>query len=229
VPLSGRGTYGHGERVYPARAGTIFFFDRNEPHDNGYATDTRNALHLWIMIVEDRAIARLIRIEQGRFWVPGFECALQPDAIGVDLQSAISDARRLCATSVGLARLRLLGAAAALVARVLDAAAEKPAPSASIQEQAIDAIKQHIARTAGAGVSLEQLARIAGFSKFHFLRLFKRHTGQTVLQYINTHRRERVAELRREGLAQKDIGARLGFSCPAAFSRWWSKEKHQQP
>ncbi|MBA2479933.1 MAG: helix-turn-helix transcriptional regulator, partial [Planctomycetes bacterium] len=95
----------------------------------------------------------------------------------------------------------------------------------TVHEQAIEAIKRHIAQTAGNGVTLDQLARIAGFSKFHFLRVFKKHTGTTVHAYVNECRLQRVAELRAAGLTQKDIGARLGFSCPAAFSRWFKGRK----
>ncbi|HYF51358.1 MAG TPA: AraC family transcriptional regulator [Planctomycetota bacterium] len=224
IVLSGRGTYAHGKRVYPTRSGTIFFFDRNEPHDNGYSPDNQEAIHLWIMIVEDRAFARFTRIDDGRFSTY-FDVVLLPHDTGVDLQRAITDARQLAADSPGLARMRLLGTAAALCVRIVEAASQS-APRVSLQEQAIDAIKQHIAHTAGAGVSLDQLARISGFSKFHFLRLFKRHTGQTVHAYINTRRRQVVNDLRRQAVSHKEISARLGFSCPAAFSRWWSKEKN---
>lgn len=227
IPLMGRGRYSVGGRVYPCTPGTVFFFDRNEAHDNGYTRETRAAIHLWIMIVEDRAFARLVKIKNGVFSPLRFECALRPDELGVDLQRAIVDARLLAEGAPELARLRLLGTFAALVARILDAAActVSNVKRTSIQKQAIEAIQRHIDRTAGKGVSLEQLARIAGFSKFHFLRMYKRHTGLTVHQYINARRCALVATLQGEGHTHKFIGARLGFSSPSAFSRWLSKIK----
>ena len=72
----------------------------------------------------------------------------------------------------------------------------------------------------GRGVTLDMLARISGYSKFHFLRLFQRCTGQTVHTYIDHCRRQRVEAMLQQGCAKKEIAAALGFSCPAAFSRW---------
>ncbi|MBA3710366.1 MAG: helix-turn-helix transcriptional regulator [Planctomycetes bacterium] len=219
VPLSGTSVYGHGDAAYPCSAGMVFFFDRFEPHDDGYGIETRDALHLWISIVEDRAFARTLRVTDGRM-IPGrLNRAVRPEDVGMDLQRAIGDARRIAATSQGLARARLIGAVAAIVGLIVE-----PPPAAAadgtLQELAIEAIKRHIAHTAGNGVTLAHLARIAGFSKFHFLRLFKRHTGMTVHRYVDECRLQSVAQMRADGRSDKEIGARLGFSCPAAFSRW---------
>ena len=47
-------------------------------------------------------------------------------------------------------------------------------------------------------LTVEQIAEQAGFSKFYFLRLFKRITGCTVTQYINLLRCETAKELLRD-------------------------------
>jgi AraC-like DNA-binding protein len=222
IPLSGGGSYGHGEQAYPCVPGAVYLFDRFEPHDNGYGPDVRDALHLWVSIVEDRAFARTMRIAGGRMTAGAFACAVRPDDLALDLQRTFADARRLASGAPALSRARVVGAIAAIVACVAhDGTSREPREHGSLQEQAIDAITRHIAQTAGNGVTLEHLARIAGFSKFHFLRLFKKRTGKTVHQYVDDCRLQRVAELRIRGLAQKEIGERLGFSCPAAFSRWY--------
>lgn len=222
IPLSGRAVYALGDRVYPCTGGTVFFFDRFEPHDNGYSRDIREAVHLWVSIVEDGAVARTLCISEGRISAGAVLAALSPASIGLDLQKAIGDARHLAATAPGLARTRLVGAIAAVVASlIIEASPALDTGPGSVQEQAIAAITRHIRQTAGNGVTLEHLARITGYSKFHFLRLFKTCTGRTVHQFVDDCRRERVAEWRAAGRSHKDIGENLGFSCPAAFSRWY--------
>nr|MBA2481571.1 hypothetical protein [Planctomycetota bacterium] len=108
LPLVGRGVYGHGEHAYPCDAGVVFFFDRFEPHDNGYAPEVRHATHLWISIVEDRAFARTLEVVDGRMLPGGLNRALRPEDLGLDLQRAIADARRVAVASPGLARARLM-------------------------------------------------------------------------------------------------------------------------
>jgi len=62
---------------------------------------------------------------------------------------------------------------------------------------------------------------MADYSKFHFLRLFRCHSGQTVQEYIDECLRQKVRRLLAQGRTHKSIGETLGFSNPASFSRWY--------
>jgi AraC-like DNA-binding protein len=88
------------------------------------------------------------------------------------------------------------------------------------REKVVDAIKEHIQESAGAGVSLDRLAVISGYSKYHFLRMFKDRTGTTVHEYVNQCRMAKCRELLSEGARKSEISDILGFSSPATFSRW---------
>jgi transcriptional regulator GlxA family with amidase domain len=89
------------------------------------------------------------------------------------------------------------------------------------QRNKMEAIRRHIQETGGVDASLDHLARVAGYSKFHFLRLFRQHTGRSVHECVNQSRLRKVEEQLADGLALKAIAVKLGFSCPAAFSRWY--------
>jgi AraC-like DNA-binding protein len=64
------------------------------------------------------------------------------------------------------------------------------------------------------------LAEMSGYSKFHFLRIFRTHTGMYLHDYINFCRLERVARMQKNGCYKKEIASALGFSSLSAFSRW---------
>ncbi|MEK7412984.1 MAG: AraC family transcriptional regulator [Planctomycetota bacterium] len=226
IALSGACAYGHGDKAYNCAPGTVFVFDQFEPHDVGYARATHDATHVWISIMEQRVFAQRMRIVRGAI-LPGCPaCSVQMDDLGIDLRRALADARRLAPATPGLARTRFVGAVAALVIGIIEqGAASSSASPETVREQALEAIKRHIQHTAGNGVTVEQLARIVGMSKFHFMRLFKRHVGMTVHQYVDACRLQRVGELLAGKVKLKEIGRQLGYSSPAAFSRWYAGKR----
>lgn len=84
-----------------------------------------------------------------------------------------------------------------------------------------DYIDSHI----GDDMTLTQLARVAGFSEFHFHRIFSAMTGETLFGFIQRLRLERAALLLcGDGTdCVTRIGADCGFSSPAVFSRAFKK------
>ena len=69
-------------------------------------------------------------------------------------------------------------------------------------------------------ISVEDAARTAGFSKFHFSRLFKQFTDQTFCGYLN-QRRISAAEtlLLNPRLSVTDVALQSGFSSLSTFNR----------
>lgn len=79
-------------------------------------------------------------------------------------------------------------------------------------------------------ISLDQLASVAGYSKYHFLRLFKETFDMTPLEYV---RRRRITESVRD-LADTDeyisqIGYKHGFNSKENFTRAFQTEHHICP
>lgn len=79
-------------------------------------------------------------------------------------------------------------------------------------------------------LSVEMIAEHAGFSKFYFLRLFKRVTGCTVVQYINLLRCETAKELLRSGSRTvKETAYLCGFDNLSYFSSVFKKNTGYLP
>ncbi|MBU0926199.1 MAG: AraC family transcriptional regulator [Spirochaetes bacterium] len=71
-----------------------------------------------------------------------------------------------------------------------------------------------------AKVSLDSLAMVAGTSKAHLCRLFRRETGSTVIKYLNRHRVEEAKRLLDEGSVNvTDVAVAVGFDDPDYFAR----------
>lgn len=83
-------------------------------------------------------------------------------------------------------------------------------------------MQDYIALNIDGDLSLDALSKIACFSKFHFHRVFKSITGETVQHYVKRVKLDRAAALladRAEESTLTAIAYRLGFPDAAAFSR----------
>ncbi len=69
-----------------------------------------------------------------------------------------------------------------------------------------------------------QLADMAGYSEYHFLHLFKVHTGETVMEYICRRRLFRAMDEILTGSRIIDVAFRYGFESHSAFSRAFKRE-----
>lgn len=79
-------------------------------------------------------------------------------------------------------------------------------------------------------LSLDEVAAAAGFSKFHFSRLFKQYTGFTFCDYIR-HRKIKVAEelLNQSDLSVTEIAMQSGFVSLSTFNRVFRQLKNCSP
>ena len=69
-----------------------------------------------------------------------------------------------------------------------------------------------------------QLAELAGYSEYHFLQLFKAHTGETVMEYLCRRRLFRAMDEIVAGSRLIDVAFRYGFESHSAFSRAFKRE-----
>jgi AraC family transcriptional regulator len=98
-------------------------------------------------------------------------------------------------------------------------------PSANTQahgeySQRINRVIDHIRGNLDRPVKLEELAKVACFSEFHFHRIFGAVAGETVNGFTNRLRLEKAARLLRySDRSLTDIALVCGFSSSATFSR----------
>lgn len=99
------------------------------------------------------------------------------------------------------------------------AAGGAPRELAGLKE-ALSYIYDHLSEP----LSADGLSEVAQYSKYHFLRMFKRHMGITTTAYINLMRLERAARLlRTTDLSVTDICARCGFGNVSYFIKCFSR------
>lgn len=79
-------------------------------------------------------------------------------------------------------------------------------------------------------ITLDQLADVAGYSKYHFSRIFKQYNSMSYLQYINA-RRTRAAEslLLDPNMPVTEVAMRSGFKSLTTFNRIFKEIKHCTP
>ena len=84
------------------------------------------------------------------------------------------------------------------------------------EERIADYINNHFAED----LSLEGVASQAGFSKYHFSRLFKQYTDSTFYKYLNQKRIEFAKTLLQDpGVSVTEVAFKSGFSSLSAFLR----------
>jgi AraC-like DNA-binding protein len=89
--------------------------------------------------------------------------------------------------------------------------------------EAIRRGKEYINDNLSHKLLLDDIARAAYISPFHFLRIFKRFTGITLHQYVLSLRIERAKSFFRQQLSIAETFNRLGFSNQVHFTRVFKK------
>ncbi|HBF14983.1 MAG TPA: hypothetical protein DDW30_04750 [Clostridiales bacterium] len=79
----------------------------------------------------------------------------------------------------------------------------------------IDYINRHLTED----LSLDRLAGLHFIGKYQLCRLFRAHTGMSILHYINTKRMALAAEWLRNGIPAEEVALRIGFRDYSAFYR----------
>jgi len=95
------------------------------------------------------------------------------------------------------------------------------ADSRSEYQLRINRVIDHIEANLPRPLPLEELARVAHFSPFHFHRVFRAMVGETPQRFIQRLRLEKAAtDLQlRPHLSVTEVAPESGFSSPAAFAR----------
>ena len=78
-------------------------------------------------------------------------------------------------------------------------------------------------------LTLDMAAQYAGFSKYHFSRLFKQYTDNTYYDYLCHKRVQTAQKLLSSDLSITDIAFQTGFNSLSTFCRCFKKYTHLSP
>lgn len=108
----------------------------------------------------------------------------------------------------------------------------KPAAVPDKIPEVLETIAVYIEKHLGNGaLNVEMLAEMAGFSRFHFARLFKKYYGLSPKKYLVARRIYRAMQLLMEepGLPFKAVIMQCGFSSESYFCNAFRKLYHDSP
>lgn len=110
------------------------------------------------------------------------------------------------------------------------AVTQLPHSSARNYAERFNAVFDYLDRHFAEDLTLEDVAAVAGFSKFHFSRTFKQLSGCNFYEYL-CHRRIKSSEslLMQPGLSVSQIALQSGFSSVSTFNRTFKKMKGCTP
>ena len=90
--------------------------------------------------------------------------------------------------------------------------------------------RDHIDRHYSRALDLDQLAAVAGISKFHFARCFEATYGETPIRYLTRRRIERAQDLlRAANLTVTEVCMLVGFSSLGSFSTRFAQQVGESP
>ena len=92
-------------------------------------------------------------------------------------------------------------------------------------ERVIEYMDQNLSRD----ISLEDLANVANLSRFHFLRAFRRTTGETPYQHLLRRRIERAQQLLSGQISIAAIAVTVGFKNATRFTAAFRRLTHCTP
>ena len=213
VVTAGCNAYRQRGELVRAGAGDLCFINPGEPHDGG----AHEASFSYRMIYPDAAWMRALAEDvagRGRAAAPFFAPMLTRDAEVIGLFQRAHAALEQGAEN-GFADELLIASAGLALARHADVAAQ-PCASATTR---IARVRAALDDAPQASPDLAELARLAGLSRFHLLRAFRRETGLTPHAYLIDARVRMARRRLKQGEAPASVAAACGFADQAHFTR----------
>ncbi len=225
MALRGDAFFSFKGNLVPFRPGDLAFIDCYEGHGYPYPAFYPDVDHLLIQITGHAILFRTYAYRAGRELPRSPTVPLQGGSVAISLlEECLTRIRRHPELPIGLQTHQVLTALRFMIGEIIMQGflpdVDQSVSRKAMQERMVTTVQEHIQDTAGRGISLDGLSTLTGYSKHHLLRLFRSFTGQTIHGYIETARVLKVKELLEQGHSKKEITVDLGFSCPAAFSRW---------
>lgn len=218
--LKGRGHMGYEKQIYPYGPGTVFCFRPGETHDLEIPEWGQETEMLWIVLMGRKFVAQVTQfrpdLPRGDKTMGYVVLAKDSGLLGADPLAKQEGVGRREVRS-----LRLYAMVQLMVSALIEQGDEDgKATAEQAGQRVVRMMQEHMEETGGQDLTPAELARLSGYSRNHFMRLFRQYVGCSVQEYLDQCRLRRAHELDRLGLKQYEIAATLGFSCPASYSRW---------
>ena len=223
IGLEGVYSYCYNGTCYSCKPGSIFLISPMLEHES-YYTETSNPLtHMWINVTQDSlfvVVSQIINkkmkcIFRSKISYSGYTPKLEIFKIWNSLLNAKKT------TPQNLLKLKLAICHLFLII-IQNRQLSLDEYQTEIMQRARNYIKKHFHQR----VDIRQLSSKMGYSKFHFMRLFKQYHTVTVQEYIDQQRLKKVKHLLADKTTHKEIALQLGFSSRSSFANWYAKYRN---
>lgn len=213
------------DKFYRIPPNSMMLFNHHENHTLGYH-DESEGIHCWIVLLPGELYWNILSCKNGEYSYLR-RGGLARSELYNDLERSwknCSDNMPELETKAQVAELN------AIVSQILVKIGRQLLHSQSQlrqsnEESARVAIQQVAAYLHEyCDCTVAEMARMAGYSQVHFVRLFRRFTGMKPKKYINMIRFRKYAELKGK-LPVKQLADKLGFGSSAALAHWLNYRK----
>ena len=203
----GEGSVSRGSERISVRAGDIVILPANAMH----GVSAKRVVYDCLII--DRGLSLSAGIDTSNLSFPALVRDRNLGALILKVAEAMRtvEAYRVCAV-----RGSVLTLLSYLCTHYASAYAESDSRTVEGVKKALRYIRDHV----GDSITMDALARVAGFSKFHFSREFKRVTSHTVVTYLNLVRIEKAKHMLSTGNYNvSEVALLCGFNNLSYFSK----------
>ena len=213
-----------GDRVCRGGPGTLMLVDAGAPHQFWYPANSRPSRHVWFMFKSNYMIFAAVSDDGSKQrTLPAFRDyrCFDPyiiNAVGRTWDALLAGDR----SEENLAELKaLIRLISVMQVKFYDDALAEDSRLSTKQsrDRKLRNVMRYIEYQCGRDCSVDTLARLSGYSRGHFMRLFRDYAGCSVLDYINCQRRARYLAQHHNALL-KNVAEELGFRSVAAFIHW---------
>ncbi len=204
----GEATVHHNAEETKAKAGDILIFSANCMH--GVTAEKT----LYDCLILDRGFCLSAGVDTSALSFP----TLVRDRTLADLYRKVADA-----VEAGDSRYRVCAVRGAVLSFLAYLCRHYAVEDFDREPRSLEGIKKvlrYIREHLAEPLSMDELAAVAGFSKFHFAREFKRMTSYTVVTYLNIMRIEKAKSLLSQGgISVKEAALASGYNNLSYFSK----------
>ena len=95
--------------------------------------------------------------------------------------------------------------------------------------ESIERSKEYILSHLSDELSAEKIATKEGYSVFHFCRIFKEYTGESLMRYIREKRLEVAEKDIKNGEPTSFVAYKYGFETQSGFARAYERKFGKRP
>ena len=205
---------------YPFQKGDIVVVNSNQVHFTG--TDSDLTYHC--LILDDR-FCKIANLPYQQF---RFETAFRDG----EMEKAVLEVVRLHAEPEDpcrVAKLQIEVAKLLIALRLRHTVATQPKPRNTSAAEGVRAAIRYLREHFGEQIPLDALARAIYMEKCGLCKAFKRLTGQTVVEYLNTYRCEKAKEFLTTGKTVSETALLCGFHNMSYFTKTFKANTGKLP